>query len=98
MTYVQAMEQIYVNGSVEFSTFAMPRHPIFDWYCSHRAFHDMEFFKNFWSAPTVKQTFPFELEANIDLSSACDAGSHVKANPQNTFRLASPFSELTIQP
>jgi hypothetical protein len=68
VAYVQALEQIYVNGSIEFSTFAMPMHAIFDWYCSHHAFHDMAFFQNFWLAPSVKQAFPFELKAAIDLS------------------------------
>ncbi|ETX07252.1 hypothetical protein [Candidatus Entotheonella palauensis] len=68
MAYVQALEQIYLNGSVEFSTFAIPEHPTFDWYCSRNAFHDMNFFQKFWSAPSVKQTFPFEPKADIDLS------------------------------
>jgi hypothetical protein len=70
MAYVQALEQIYVNGSVEFSTFAIPVHDTFDWYCSRHAFHDMAFFRNFWLAPSVKQTFPFELKPNIDFSAA----------------------------
>lgn len=70
MAYVQALEQIYVNGSVEFSTFAIPAHPTFDWYGSRHAFHDMAFFQNFWSAPSVKQTFPFELKPDIDFSAA----------------------------
>jgi hypothetical protein len=70
MAYVQALEQMYVNGSVEFSTFAMPVHPTFDWYCSHKAFHDMDFFQNFWAAPSVKQAFPFELTSHFHLSAA----------------------------
>ncbi len=68
MAYVQALEQIYVNGSVEFSTFAIPEHPTFDWYCSRNAFYEMSFFQHFWSAPSVKHTFPFELRSNLDLS------------------------------
>ncbi len=70
VAYVQALEQIYVNGSVEFSTFAMPEHPTFDWYCSRNALHEMGFFQNFWSAPSVKQTFPFRLRPDIDVSAA----------------------------
>ena len=70
MAYVQALEQIYVNGSVEFSTFAMPMHPTFDWYCSRSALHDMGFFQNFWSTPSVKQMFPFKIKPDIDLSAA----------------------------
>ncbi len=70
MAYVQALEQLYVNGSVEFSTFAMPVHPTFDWYCSRHAWHEMGFFQRFWSAPSVKQTFPFELKPDIDWSAA----------------------------
>ncbi len=70
MAYVDALTQMYVHGSVEFSTFAMPEHPTFDWYCSRHAFHDMDFFQHFRSAPSVKQTFPFELKADIDLSAA----------------------------
>ena len=70
IAYIQALEQVYVNGSVEFSTFVMPAHATFDWYCSRGAFHGMAFFPNFWLVPSVKQTFPFELKPDINLSAA----------------------------
>lgn len=78
MAYVRALEQIYLNGSVEFSTFAMPVHPTFDWYGSRHAWHEMGFFQHFWSAPSVKQAFPFELKPDIDVSAA---GVFVRIDP-----------------
>lgn len=68
MAYVQALEAVYVNGSVEFSTFEIPVHPTFDWYSSHHAFHEMGFFQKFWSAPSVRAIFPFDLKSAIDVS------------------------------
>ncbi len=66
--YVRALEDIYVNGSAEFLTFAIPSHPTFDWYCSRHLFHEMGFFEQFWSAPSVRKIFPFDLKATIDTS------------------------------
>lgn len=68
MAYVRALEDICVNGSVEFSTFAMPAHPTFDWYVTRNVFHEMDFFQYFWAAPSVRKLFPFELKSNIDVS------------------------------
>ncbi len=66
-TYVRALENIYANGSVEFLTFALPVHRTFDWYSSRNAFHEMGFFQRFWSVPSVRAIFPFELKSTIDV-------------------------------
>ena len=59
--YINALREVFDNGAVEFRAFSVPEHEVFDWYASRNQFHEMGFFKEFWSSPTVKQEFPYQL-------------------------------------
>lgn len=58
-SFIIELREVYTNGKVEFAAFAMPDHPVFEWYLSE--LHPLGFFEQFWKRPEVREIFPYNL-------------------------------------
>ena len=60
--YIRKLRNLYSNGAVEFMSFGMPKHRIWDWYSSRNQYHELGFFKYFWCHSDVVKHFPHKLD------------------------------------
>ena len=78
MSYVTALNAVYLNGEVRYASYVVEPNPTLDGFLSRNQLHEAGFFERFWQQAAVKRLMP---ESLADL----------KSTTSEVFRHSSPF-------